>query len=140
MQYFFTLLGITVSAWFILLFLDEKTLFLAALLLAVLSINKSISKKYYVVFALWFALSVAPASSVLAQNLFEISNGFMLQTLLSLVFVLGFLHYKPSLIGRLSRSEKTAAHVIAYILSGFAGGILSATFWLAITKAIIGIG
>ena len=138
MHYFFTLAGTTVSAWFILLFLDEKTLFLSALLFAVLGINKSISKNYYKVFGLWFALSVAPASSIIAQNIFDLSNGFILQTLLSLVFFIGFLHYKPSLIGRLAYSEQTAAHVTSYILSGFAAGILSAALWIVSVKLIIG--
>ena len=129
MQQLFIYVGSVTGAWFILLFLDEKTLFLAALLLAVLSINKSLSSRYYPVFGLWFALSVAPAASIEPQNLLLLSNGFILQTLLSLLFFLGFNHYKPSLIGRLAKGEKTAAHVTAYILSGFASGIVSATLW-----------
>ena len=131
------LLGIAV-----LLFFDVQTLFLAAILLSVVSIRE-INKyeaqsgihddKRIVIDELagmWFALSVAPAMSVNMGEIADFQNGFLIQSLLSFALFRYFDIKKPSIIGRLDREAKGGVGVMADdIVAGFAAGIVSALLW-----------
>jgi len=111
----------------ILLFLDINTLFLAALLLSVI-LFKTQKEQFSTIVAVWFALSVAPAYGVVPSEIFTLANGFLLQTLASVLFFIIFNIKKPSLIGRLYNNAKNGV-LLSHILSGFAGGIVSAALW-----------
>lgn len=126
----------------ILIYFDEGTLFLATLLLSILSI-KFINKKFntqssaptetlfLTIFSgLWFALSIAPAFGVLENEVFEFENGFFIQTVLSLTLFIFFHLTKISLIGRIEQKTKGGVGVIAStILAGAAAGITSTAIW-----------
>ena len=113
----------------ILLFLDESTLFLAALLLSVV-VFKTTKKEFDTLVGLWFALSVAPAYGIIPQEITNLANGFLVQVVSSYLFFLLFYYYKPSIIGRLYNNSKgNIGVVIASILCGFAAGIMSSLLW-----------
>jgi phosphatidylglycerophosphatase A len=117
----------------ILLYLDASTLFLAALLLAVIAV-KTRNKGDFLdkLTGLWFALSVSPAVGVQIDELANFTNGFLIQSLLSFAFFLYFYTSKPSVIQRLYDNAKTGAGVIiSSTIAGFAAGILSAVLWQA---------
>lgn len=115
----------------IFLYLDVSTLFLAALLLAVVAFKTK--NRYDIldkVSALMFALSVAPAKGVAVVDMSDISNGFLLQTLMSVVAFLYFYLQKPSIIGRLYNAQNLhAGIVLSSAIAGFAAGISSAAIW-----------
>lgn len=117
----------------ILLFFDVETLFLAALLLSLIAIKKE-RRALNTILALWFALSVAPASKIELENLTLLSNGFLIQAVVSLLLFLYFNTKKPSLIGRLHQKNNPAATVSSAVLAGFAAGISSALLWQAISS------
>lgn len=131
---FFSLLISFVSLVFglvILLTLDANTLFLAALLLAVVSIKM---QKRVDLFdkcvGVWFALSVAPATTLSINAVLTLSNGFLLQALLSWLFFVIFYTKKPSIIQKFYKSNNRAVGVIiSGIIAGFAAGITSAVLW-----------
>jgi len=115
----------------VLLYLDASTLFLAALLLAVVAV-KSLNKGDFLdkLTGVWFALSVAPAVGVNINEVSELNNGFLIQTLLSFLLFLYFYKTKPSIIQRVYDNPKNGVGVIiSSTISGFAAGILSAAFW-----------
>jgi phosphatidylglycerophosphatase A len=127
---FYSLLALF-SGVFILLFLGENTLFLAALLLAVLSI-KSTKADLDKMVGIWFSLSVAPAFGVSLNELLFLNNGFILQALVSFIMFLVFYSAKPSVIGRLYQNSKgNMGIMLSGILCGFAAGIVSAFLWQA---------
>ncbi|WP_457746491.1 phosphatidylglycerophosphatase A family protein [Sulfurimonas sp.] len=126
----------------ILLYLDATTLFLATLLITVLAIkvinnyeersgthdNQKIVIDELV--GIWFALCVAPAVSIAPNALFELENGFLIQSLLSFVLFRYFDITKPSIIGRIDREAKGGIGVMGDdIIAGFAAGISSAALW-----------
>ena len=127
----------------ILIYFDEGTLFLATLLLAIISI-KTINKKmdslgtqfntnslYINSFVgLWFALSIAPAFGVSVEEIMNISNGFIIQAILSVVFFILFHILKPSIIGRIFTTIKGGVGIMAStIIAGAAAGISSSSVW-----------
>jgi len=126
----------------ILLYFDATTLFLAALLISVIAI-KVINKyeeesgnhddKRIVIDELagmWFALSVAPATSVALSEVTQLQNGFLVQSLLSFVLFRYFDITKPSIIGRIDREAKGGVGVMGDdIIAGFAAGITTAMLW-----------
>ncbi len=115
----------------IFLYLDVSTLFLAALLVAVVAFKTK--NRYGIldkVSALMFALSVAPAKGVALIDMGDIENGFVVQILLSLVAFLYFYLQKPSIIGRLYTAQNLPAGVVlSSTIAGFAAGITSAALW-----------
>ena len=124
-------LAALISGVAILLFLDESTLFLAALFLAVITF-KTTQVDLDKLVGLWFALSVAPAFSIQANELLSLENGFLLQALLSFILFLFFYASKPSIIGRLYKNSKAnMGIVLSSILCGFSSGIVSSLSWQA---------
>jgi len=120
------LLGMT-----LLIFLDGSTLFLAALLLAVIAI-KTVNKGAFLdkLTGMWFAMSVAPAFGVPLGEVMDLENGFLLQSLLSLLFFLYFYQTKPSVIQKIYENSKAGVGVVvSSAIAGFAAGILSAALW-----------
>jgi hypothetical protein len=110
-----------------LLFLDNNSLFMAPLLVA---LNSFKSQKYGLdkLVAIWFAMSVAPAYGIAEGSVFDLGNGFLAQLLFSLIFSMALYIKKPSLIGRLYTTHKQGA-LFSAILVGFGGGIMSASLW-----------
>jgi len=126
----------------ILLYLDPTTLFLAALLISVISvklINKyeeesGIHDSQNIVIdelaGMWFALSVAPAVGVAPEAVFDLQNGFLVQVILSFILFRYFDITKPSIIGRIDREAPGGVGVMGDdIIAGFAAGISSAALW-----------
>lgn len=131
----------------ILIYFDSYTLFLATLFISVVAI-KEINKyelktgihddKSIVIDELagmWFALSVAPALSVGIDEVATLSNGFLVQSLLSFAFFRYFDIAKPSIIGRIDREAPGGVGVMGDdIIAGFAAGVVSATLWQGYLK------
>jgi phosphatidylglycerophosphatase A len=131
----------------ILIYFSAETLFMATVLitaLAIKEINKYEEKsgihddKRIVIdelVGMWFALSVAPAISVSMDEVTNLENGFLIQSILSFLLFRYFDITKPSIIGRLDREAKGGVGVMGDdIVAGFAAGILSAVIWQAILK------
>ena len=129
----------------ILIYFDAQTLFLATVLISIIAIkeiNKYEAKtgmhddKKIVIDELagmWFALSVAPAISVGINDITNLENGFLIQSILSFAFFRYFDIAKPSIIGRLDREAPGGIGVMGDdIVAGFAAGILSAAIWQGI--------
>lgn len=131
----------------ILIYFDAQTLFLATLLITIIAI-KEINKyeeksgihddKRIVIDELagmWFALSVAPAMTVGLNEVSDLQNGFLVQSLLSFVLFRYFDIKKPSIIGRLDREAKGGIGVMGDdIVAGFVAGVLSALIWQGWTE------
>ena len=126
----------------ILIYFDETTLFLAATLISIIAIKvineyeeKSgthDNQKIVIdeLAGIWFALSVAPATTIAMSELFDWHNGFFIQSLLSFVLFRYFDITKPSIIGRIDREAKGGIGVMGDdIIAGFAAGISSAALW-----------
>lgn len=126
----------------ILIYFDATTLFLAALLISIIAI-KGINKyealtgnhddqKIVIdeLAGMWFALSVAPAAGVALNQVADLQNGFLVQSLLSFILFRYFDITKPSIIGRIDREAKGGVGVMGDdIVAGFAAGISSAALW-----------
>ena len=126
----------------ILIYFDATTLFLAAMLISIMAIKvineygeKSgthDNQKIVIdeLAGIWFALSVAPATTIAMSELFDWHNGFLIQSLLSFVLFRYFDITKPSIIGRIDREAKGGIGVMGDdIIAGFAAGISSAALW-----------
>ena len=125
---FYSFIGL-LSGLLILLYLDESTLFLSALLLSVL-VFKTTKSDFDKIVGTWFALSVAPAFGVNLDTLTHLENGFLVQAILSFILFIAFYTYKPSIIGRLYKNSKANIGILtSAIISGFAAGILSSLTW-----------
>jgi phosphatidylglycerophosphatase A len=133
MNLFFSALIATLLGSLILITLDASTLFLAALLLCIVAIKTtSQSELLAKITGIWFALSVSPALGVSFEDVSHISNGFLIQVLMSFLFFVYFFTTKPSIIGRIYKEAKIGVGVsISSAISGFAAGILSAALWQA---------
>ena len=128
----------------ILIYFDAYTLFLATALISIIAI-KEINKyeertgthddKSIVIDELagmWFALSVAPAITVEMSEVATLSNGFLIQSILSFALFRYFDIAKPSIIGRIDREAKGGIGVMGDdIIAGFAAGITSSLIWQA---------
>jgi len=126
----------------ILIYFDAYTLFLATALISIIAI-KEINRyeeksgthddKSIVIDELagmWFALSVAPAMSIGMSEVTVLSNGFLIQSILSFALFRYFDIAKPSIIGRIDREAKGGIGVMGDdIIAGFAAGIVSAAIW-----------
>jgi len=126
----------------ILLYFDATTLFLAALLISIIAIkviNEYEQKSgnhddQRIVIdelaGMWFALSIAPAIHIASNQLFTLSNGFLIESLLSFALFRYFDITKPSIIGRIDREAPGGIGVMGDdIIAGFAAGISSAALW-----------
>jgi len=126
----------------ILLFFDTTTLFLAALLISVIAVKvinqyedeTSNHDDQRIVIdelaGMWFALSIAPAMTIATSEIMTLSNGFLVQSLLSFVLFRYFDITKPSIIGRIDRETKGGIGVMGDdIIAGIAAGISSAALW-----------
>lgn len=128
----------------ILIYFDAYTLFLATALISIIAI-KAINKyeanggihddKRIVIDELagmWFALSVAPAISVNINEVTNLENGFLIQSIIAFVLFRYFDITKPSIIGRLDREAPGGIGVMGDdILAGFVAGISTALIWQA---------
>ncbi len=84
------------------------------------------------------ALSVAPGVVVPLSHLFDIKNGFLIQSILSFILFRYFDITKPSIIGRIDRDAKGGIGVMGDdIIAGFAAGILTAIIWQLVIKRFI---
>ena len=124
----------------IILTMDNYTLFLAAIVVTLMGID-AVNKyeasggehdnKHIVIDELagmWIALSIAPAFAV--EDIWDLHNGFLIQTLLSFLLFRYFDITKPSIIGRLDREAKGGIGVMLDdVVAGFAAGISSAVLW-----------
>ena len=121
-------------------YFDNYTLFLAAVVITLMgieSVNKyeeqsgiHDDKRIVIdeVAGMWIALSIAP--SFATENMFDLSNGFLIQTVLSFVLFRYFDITKPSIIGRLDREAPGGIGVMLDdVVAGFAAGISSAVLW-----------
>jgi len=131
----------------ILVSLGAQTLFLGTVLISIIAI-KSINKYEQKtgihddsrivideLSGMWFALSVAPAMSVGINDITNLQNGFLIQSLLSFVLFRYFDITKPSIIGRIDRETKGGIGVMGDdIIAGFVAGILSAVIWQGILQ------
>lgn len=131
----------------VLISFDAYTLFLASVLISIIAI-KEINKyeektgthddKSIVIDELagmWFALSVAPAITIASSEISTLSNGFLIQSILSFALFRYFDIKKPSIIGRIDREAKGGVGVMGDdIIAGFAAGILSSAIWQGINS------
>jgi len=126
----------------ILLYFDTTTLFLAALLITVIAIKiineqekegaKHDDQRIVIdeLVGMWFALSIAPATTITTNEIFHLSNGFLIQSLLSFILFRYFDITKPSIIGRIDREAKGGIGVMGDdVIAGFAAGISAAALW-----------
>lgn len=137
MKLIFISLASLLFALAILIYFDAGTLFLSALLLAIIAI-KTLNRGDYLdkVSGIWFALSVAPAMGVALGEVSNFNNGFLIQSTLSVLFFIYFYKTKPSIIKRLYESKKVGL-IASSTVAGFAAGILSAIFWQAYLQLIL---
>ena len=132
----------------ILIFFNEKTLFLATLLIAVITVravneyeknggthrDERVSLDKFA--GVGFALSVAPAIGVSLDQLAEFNNGFLIQALLSFALFIHFDTQKHSIIGRVYREAKGGIAIVGDdVLAGFTAGIVSSLLWQAFLQA-----
>jgi len=126
----------------ILIYFDAYTLFLATALISIIAIKeinryeektRTHDDKSIVIDELagmWFALSVAPAISIGMNEVATLSNGFLIQSILSFALFRYFDIAKPSIIGRIDREAKGGIGVMGDdIIAGFAAGITSSLIW-----------
>lgn len=132
------------SGVFLLVYLDEGTLFLATLLLAVVAI-KTINSKIDAdenfdtstlsinsFIGLWFTLSIAPAFGVNIEDVLVLSNGFLIQTLIAFVLFIVFYKSDISIIGKIKTKVKGAVGIIiSALIAGAAAGISTSALWQA---------
>jgi len=127
---------------FILIYFDSITLFLAATLISIIAIK--VIDKYEQksgnhddqrivideLAGMWYALSIAPAIGVAFNQVTNLENGFLIQSILSFVLFRYFDITKPSIIGRIDRDAKGGIGVMGDdIIAGFAAGISAAALW-----------
>jgi len=126
----------------ILIYFDANTLFLATLLITIIAI-KGINKyeeqsgvhdnqKIVIdeLAGMWLALSIAPAVGVSMNEITELSNGFLIQSLMAFALFRYFDITKPSIIGRIDREAKGGIGVMGDdIIAGVAAGISTAALW-----------
>ncbi len=127
---------------FILIYLGEETLFYAALLAMIAGVKmidsyeartKTHDDKRIVIdelVGMWLALAIAPGIQVDAQALLHVSNGALVQIILSFILFRIYDIKKPSVIGRIDRDVKGGIGVMGDdVLAGVAAGISSAILW-----------
>ena len=126
----------------ILIYFDANTLFLATLLISIIAvkgINKyeeesGVHDNQKIVIdelaGMWLALSIAPAVGVASSEILDLSNGFLIQSLLAFALFRYFDITKPSIIGRIDREAKGGVGVMGDdIIAGVAAGISTAALY-----------
>ena len=79
---------------------------------------------------MWFALSIAPGVMLDFSNIFDLKNGFLIQSLLAFALFRYFDITKPSIIGKIDREMSGGLGVMLDdIIAGFAAGISTALLW-----------
>ena len=79
---------------------------------------------------MWFALSIAPGVMLDFTNIFDLSNGFLIQSLLAFALFRYFDITKPSIIGRIDKNMSGGLGVMLDdVVAGFAAGISAAFLW-----------
>lgn len=129
----------------LLVYLGPQTLFLAAVFLTLVGVkaiekhqeHSNIHNDHRIVIdklvGMWLALSIAPGVSTPLNALFILSNGMLIQILLSFVLFRYFDIKKPSIIGRINR-EAPGGYGLMFddVLAGVAAGITTAIIWQGI--------
>jgi len=126
----------------ILIYFDTNTLFLATLLISLIAIKaiNSYEEKSGIhddkrivideLAGIWMALSIAPAFGVAPDAVMNLSNGFLIQSILAFGLFRYFDIAKPSIIGRIDREVKGGIGVMGDdIIAGVAAGIVTAVIW-----------
>ncbi|MDQ7068144.1 MAG: phosphatidylglycerophosphatase A [Sulfurimonas sp.] len=126
----------------ILIYFDTNTLFLATVLITLIAIkainkyeeaSKTHDSQNIVIdelVGMWLALSIAPAVGVTMNEVTQLENGFLIQSLLAFVLFRYFDITKPSIIGRIDREAKGGVGVMGDdIIAGVAAGISTAALW-----------
>jgi len=126
----------------ILIFLGEETLFYATLLAIAAGIkmidsyeaksNSHDDKRIVIdeLVGMWLALAIAPGIKIDPDTLLHVSNGTLIQIILSFVLFRIYDIKKPSYIGRIDRDVKGGLGVMGDdILAGIAAGISTAIIW-----------
>ena len=139
-----TLLSLAIGI-FILAYLGPQTLFLAAVFLTLVGV-KAVDKylesskphdnsKIVIdkLVGMWLALSLAPGIFTPFDELLVLSNGMLIQIILSFALFLYFDIKKPSIIGRVNR-EAPGGYSVMFddVLAGIAAGIVTAILWQGI--------
>ena len=139
-----TLVSLTIGI-FILAYLGPQTLFLAAVFLTLVGV-KAVDKylesakphdnsKIVIdkLVGMWLALSLAPGIFTPFDELLVLSNGMLIQIILSFALFLYFDIKKPSIIGRVNR-EAPGGYGVMFddVLAGIAAGIVTAILWQGI--------
>lgn len=79
---------------------------------------------------MWFALSIAPGVMIDFTDIFDFSNGFLIQSLLAFALFRYFDITKPSIIGRIDKNMSGGLGVMLDdVIAGFAAGITAAFLW-----------
>ena len=133
----------------ILIFLGEETLFYATLLAIVAGIkmidsyeaksNSHDDKRIVIdeLVGMWLALAIAPGIKIDPDTLLHVSNGVLIQIILSFVLFRIYDIKKPSYIGRIDRDVKGGLGVMGDdILAGIAAGISTAIIWQVWLKVL----
>jgi len=129
----------------ILAYLGPQTLFLAAMLLTLAGVkavekyqehSKTHDDGRIVIdelVGMWLALSIAPGIFTPFNALLTLSNGMLIQIILSFALFRYFDIKKPSIIGRIDR-EAPGGYGVMFddVLAGIAAGIVSAILWQGI--------
>ena len=79
---------------------------------------------------MWFALSIAPGVMLGFGDIFELSNGYLIQSVLAFALFRYFDITKPSIIGRIDKNMSGGLGVMLDdVVAGFAAGISTAFLW-----------
>ena len=126
----------------ILMTLGEQTLFYATILMAIAGVKaidtyelkSGIHDDKRIVIdelvGMWLALAIAPGIALSSESLLHVSNGGLIQVVLSFVLFRVYDIKKPSYIGRIDRNVKGGLGVMGDdVLAGVAAGISAALIW-----------
>jgi phosphatidylglycerophosphatase A len=84
---------------------------------------------------MWFALSIAPGIMLDFADIFNLSNGYLIQSILAFTLFRYFDITKPSIIGRIDKNMSGGLGVMLDdVVAGFAAGISTALIWQLILK------
>lgn len=129
----------------ILAYLGPQTLFLAAVFLTLVGV-KAVNKYQETsqshddsrivideLVGMWLALSLAPGIFTPFDELLVLSNGMLIQIILSFALFRYFDIQKPSIIGRIDR-EAPGGYGVMFddVLAGMTAGIITAIIWQGI--------
>ena len=129
LQLFFNILVAMLLSIATLIYFDEGTLLLGTLLLAIIATKvKGKTLTLSILAGVGFALSIAPSVGVEINEIINLQNGFLVQTICSVLLFIAFYISKISIIGRITKAGSIGI-VASSMLSGAAGGISSSLTW-----------